>query len=360
MKKKICIVINNIERTFSKIVKGGGSVVAKNIILELLDRDDVELQIFSEPCNFDDQKFPVKMTKSPHFLRDYNSELSKTIESENFDKVISLNIPYPFKTYMIQSQSYKFRCKNLPWWQQGIKKLLSLEKITSQNEFYSGAESDYIAVSKSIKEDYVKNLGLDPDKIKVVYPATQRFFDDYIEPEKKDFIRLGIVAGSSMNKGGHQFIFALGLLKFMGYKFGATVILPKYEKDKFAKLLVKIFGLKSDITFLYKDIDMKAFYSSIDCLVLPSLNEAFGLVAIEAMACSKPCLISSTAGVAEIVEEKTSFIYNRKSFFAYLKALIEIIKLYKNNFDFFKEYSKNAFELSKKYTWKSFVDQIIE
>ena len=95
-----------------------------------------------------------------------------------------------------------------------------------------------------------------------------------------------------------------------------------------------------------RQTDMKSFYDSIDCLVLPSLNEAFGLVALEAMACGKPSLISSTTGIAEIVGAEDSFIFNRKSYWDFLKVLKNICDIYDKNFDLYKKYSKNAFELA--------------
>lgn len=50
-------------------------------------------------------------------------------------------------------------------------------------------------------------------------------------------------------------------------------------------------------------VQMSAFYSNIDLLVLPSLNstEAFGLVQIEAMLHGKPCIASDLPGVRQPV-----------------------------------------------------------
>ena len=39
--------------------------------------------------------------------------------------------------------------------------------------------------------------------------------------------------------------------------------------------------------------DVASFYNSIDVFVLPSLNEGFGIVIIEAQACGLPCVISN-------------------------------------------------------------------
>jgi len=45
------------------------------------------------------------------------------------------------------------------------------------------------------------------------------------------------------------------------------------------------------------------FYNASDTLVLPSLNEGFGLVIIEAMACNTPVIASSVGGILDIKEK---------------------------------------------------------
>ena len=51
---------------------------------------------------------------------------------------------------------------------------------------------------------------------------------------------------------------------------------------------------------------MREFWSSLDIAVVPSLYEPFGLVALEAMACSVPVVASAIGGLKEIVEEGVS------------------------------------------------------
>lgn len=47
--------------------------------------------------------------------------------------------------------------------------------------------------------------------------------------------------------------------------------------------------------------NMAAFYSGIDCFVLPSSNEPFGYVYIEAMSCSRPVIACRAGGPIDIV-----------------------------------------------------------
>lgn len=49
--------------------------------------------------------------------------------------------------------------------------------------------------------------------------------------------------------------------------------------------------------------DLPAFLAASDVLVLPSVREQFGLVAIEAMACGRPVIAANSLGPAEIVRD---------------------------------------------------------
>ncbi len=358
--KKVAIIVDNIERVFSPNIKGGGSVVAQQLINELRSRNNTEITVFSSPCNHSEIDLPIRIIDYGHGSEEFYCGIQKIIKEENFDDVITLFVSFPFGKYILQSQTFKSRCLNLPLIPRLIKTYLSRKKIKMQEDQFKKYKAKYIAVANCVKEDYIKNLNLNPSDVTVSYPATHAFYDSYPQIRKSEKINFGLVAGSSVNKGGYLFVIALGILNLLRHSFSATIIAPKYNSDPLYKSLVSIFFLKNKIKFLTNKVDMKTFYDSIDCLVLPSLNEAFGLVAIEAMACAKPCLISSTAGVAEIVENESSFIFNRKSFLSYLKSLINICNIYQKDFELYEKYSLNAYELSKKYTWKNFVDGILE
>jgi glycosyltransferase involved in cell wall biosynthesis len=66
-------------------------------------------------------------------------------------------------------------------------------------------------------------------------------------------------------------------------------------------------------------------YSAADVFVVPSLAEALGQVAMEAVACGTPVLASSTGGLVDVVEpERTGWLF-RPGSITDLRNLIEMI-----------------------------------
>lgn len=58
------------------------------------------------------------------------------------------------------------------------------------------------------------------------------------------------------------------------------------------KSMVAKYGIENNVTFCGVRDDVETFYQAMDCFVLPSIFEGLGIVALEAQACSLPCLLS--------------------------------------------------------------------
>jgi N-acetyl-alpha-D-glucosaminyl L-malate synthase BshA len=71
-----------------------------------------------------------------------------------------------------------------------------------------------------------------------------------------------------------------------------------------AEWLAETQGVSGDVLFLGKQSDMAPLLSIADVLLLPSENESFGLVALEAMACEVPVVATRIGGLPEVVEHE--------------------------------------------------------
>nr|MCR5265160.1 glycosyltransferase family 4 protein [Cyanobacteria bacterium RUI128] len=132
------------------------------------------------------------------------------------------------------------------------------------------------------------------------------------------------------------------------------------DKDILLKGLTTLFNLKTQITVYDKQKNMENFYKNIDCIVVPSKNETFGLVTLEAMSYGKTVLVSNSAGSSEIVTYNNGFVFNRNSLSDFVQKIIKLSNIYSQDFKYFTELSENSYKISKEYTWHNFASKILE
>lgn len=126
------------------------------------------------------------------------------------------------------------------------------------------------------------------------------------------------------------------------------------------KKLVKELSLEKNVKFVgyVSDIDLVKYYSSSQIFILPSIdfNEGFGIVALEALACKTPVIVTPIVGVSkEIKDDKCGLIVPPKDSKALADAIIKILK----NRSLAKKMGENGRKLvEKKYSWDNVAKQI--
>jgi glycosyltransferase involved in cell wall biosynthesis len=129
-------------------------------------------------------------------------------------------------------------------------------------------------------------LQLKQDKKYILFGAR-----DAVEDQRKGFDLLAKAVERIHKSGAHSDITLL--------VFGSTQ-LPKGLKLPFETLC---FGT------LHDEYSLVALYSAADVMVVPSLQEAFGQTASEAMACGTPVVAFGATGLLDIVEhQKTGYL----------------------------------------------------
>lgn len=335
--------------------KGGVGVVARKLY-SVLATQGHKIKVFAykgENKTFDNTEIKIisHLPESDEFIEQLD------ILTKDCDIIFTFHFYNVYEGLLLQSHSsiHRAGCGNLFSY---FKKLIYTKRIKEQQDVYkkTAKYKNVYAVSNILKRDYETNFGI--KNIKVSYPGCEKIYDEFPQNISKT-LTFGIVANNSINKGGHYFILALGIAKLLGLKCNFKIIAPKFNKDVIMKFLFFIFGLNKIAEVLPRQNDMSYFYKNIDCLVMPSQNEAFGLVALEALSYGKTCLVSDSTGFAEILQGEDGFKFNRKSFSDFVKSLSAIGKIYYSDRTTFTNICKNGWELSKKYNWENFVNGLI-
>jgi len=150
------------------------------------------------------------------------------------------------------------------------------------------------------------------------------------QPYRKPVI-IGTMGRFEPVKGFCDFIDALFLLKKRGVAFRAIIggknnaAYDAEEKRIFQK--VKDLELEDDVTFCGWVSDKAAFFKDIDVFVLPSMEESFGVVLLEAALFKKPIVCSNADGPKEVwANTEAALIFERGDVNMLAEKLEEMIK----------------------------------
>jgi len=248
---------------------------------------------------------------------------------------------------MPKETSWKFRAF-LKWAYKGMKK------------------ADYIlANSNYTKNDIVKYLGIDKEKIFVAYPPVQEQFKVLDAPPESFYNNYGLLKEK-------QYLLYVGALD--SSRKNLITALRAFKKVYFDNheihfLLIGYTSLKSNLNALKKQInklglagrvhvvtnvaddELVAFYNLAKVLIFPSLYEGFGLPPLEAMACGTPVVASNVTSIPEALGDSALFAdpLDVDAFAEAVQRLISDEKLY-------DKMTARGLKQAEKYTWKRYCD----
>jgi glycosyltransferase involved in cell wall biosynthesis len=140
------------------------------------------------------------------------------------------------------------------------------------------------------------------------------------------------------------------------YDDGKTLTLISGNGELFNELnsLKDELGLKNTYFLGNQTHDtLRDIYNIADVSIVPSRVEAFGLVAVEALACGTPVIASNQGGLPEIINDEVGMIFtvdNEKELAA------DILKVLNTKYDP-KKLNKYVFD---KYSQESLIDDLID
>jgi glycosyltransferase involved in cell wall biosynthesis len=167
-----------------------------------------------------------------------------------------------------------------------------------------------IAISVAVKKWLVKDCGLAPEKVQVVYYG--------IEPERWSLpsqdlrskwelngqLLVGTVGRLEPVKGHDILIRAMPSVVHQFPQ--AMLLIAGHDPWDYGRVLERLtaqLGMSGHVRFLGFQNDVPSFLHAIDVFAFASRTEGFGQVVIEAMAAGKPVVVSGIAPLTEIVSD---------------------------------------------------------
>lgn len=252
---------------------------------------------------------------------------------------------------IVKCDKWKVGCHNCPQYKEypaslydNTKKMWQLKK-----KWFTGVKNMTIVTPSEwlaglARESYLKqypieviNNGID---LNVFKPTLSNFRERYEIPAEKHII-LGVSFAWGYRKGLDCFV---EMAEKLGEQYQIVLVGTDDEIDK---------NLPHNIISIHRTQNQKELaeiYSAADVFVMPTREENYPTVNMEAIACGTPVVTFRTGGSPEMLDDKTGIVVEANNIEATEKAIKDICeKKGCNDEDYIVAYSKK-FNMQKKFT----------
>lgn len=277
---------------------------------------------------------PVHKKLLPKFIEEFSANISNLVKNNDLEYDV-IHAHY-YLSGLVAQQLHQIKGCDCPVVMTFhtlalMKNLVGRSEGEKEDQFRVSSEQQLVKfVNKiisptSIERDYLQYLyDTDVSKITVISPGvdTQHFThqDQQLakqaigaEPDHKVLLFVGRIEPL---KGIDALLYAMKILKIRLPKLeiclwivGGDISQPVSEWSQELQRLEIIrreLQLESSVHFVGQQPQEKlpSYYNAADLLVMPSHYEAFGMVALEAMACGTPVITSNVAGIATLIDQE--------------------------------------------------------
>lgn len=182
------------------------------------------------------------------------------------------------------------------------------------------AASQIVCWSATARKSVIEDYQIDPDRVSVVRPAVARHLVPPRRAQKPGprRFRLLFVGNDFERKGGHDLV---------------AVFREHLEGDCELDIvsngidaLPSVDGLRLHKGLVSNSPALRQLYADADAFVMPTYEDAFGLVYVEAMAAGLPCIGSDVLAVPELVQHGVTGLTLRAGDRGQLRAAIESLR----------------------------------
>ncbi|MGZ4871619.1 MAG: glycosyltransferase family 4 protein [Candidatus Angelobacter sp.] len=168
-----------------------------------------------------------------------------------------------------------------------------------------------ITDSEHSRNEIVRYLHADPEKIEVVYPAVDPCFHSNAEAAQiasvrstfgidRDYVLCVGIYKPRKNHAG--LLRAFRTMLQSGCHAQLVIAGPMAEGESVLRRLARELGIAEHVIFtgFVNDADLRALYSGARVYACPSFYEGFGFTVLEAMACGTPVVCSAATSLPEV------------------------------------------------------------
>jgi len=243
-------------------------------------------------------------------------------------------------------------------WPRLIHRWLHYHLIMAlERQIYGKHHKTLVAISKKVVRDLHHHYGVSTN-LPIAYPGidTQQFNPQVrillhqqarqaLNLTEEDFVILLI--GNDWRKKGLDCLIE-AIKKFKDLPIRLLIV----GRDDPTSYLVRIneYKLNGKVLFLSPRSDVEFYYAAADAYVAPSLEDAFALPPAEAMACGLPVIVSSHAGVSEIIKDGFDGLILKDP--RNPEELAHLIQLLYSDKALRERLGQNASQTVQQFTWK--------
>lgn len=207
--------------------------------------------------------------------------------------------------------------------------------------------ADKIIVPSKYSYDTFISRGFTDKKIEIVRLDANFIPVGVSEKRDDNTFVVGSVGGNILRKGYLYLIKAWQKLKLKNAKLLIKTSLSEIQAVSVLWDLIKD-DESIEIVGYMKNIE--SFYRRCDVFCLPSIDDGFGMVVLEALACGLPVVSTKNVGASEMIEEgKTGFVVENRDIDAIAEKILMLYddkglveSMSKNSVDFYEQYKDSS------------------
>jgi glycosyltransferase involved in cell wall biosynthesis len=221
-----------------------------------------------------------------------------------------------------------------------------------ERELKEYEETEFISVPSIFVERTFLEKGINKEKIiRIPYGVD---LSEFRQSRKKDDVfRIVFAGGMTLQKGVHYLLQAFSELNLPG----SELLLIGGMSDEIRPFFKKYEGKFKWLGRIPQG-ELADYYSQSSVFVLNSIQDGFGMVIIQAMACGLPVIATENTGGPDVVENgKQGFVIPIRN----VEALKEKISYLHENQELCREMGRSAKEkVSSGFTWDDYGDKMIK